>query len=402
MLERYAAAAVKGLIVGLFSVAGPMAVLLDAAERAGLTFAETMVWMAGSYGVCGLFTILLAWRTRLPVIIAWSIPGAVLIGSVMSHYEFSEMIFAYIATAVLVLVSGWLGLGDRLLAILPPAIVMGMLSGVLFPFLIRVPELILNDPLVSGVPVLAFFLVGIIPVLRRRVPPILAAALAGVFFLLLFRGQEWNLVWRGFNVPQLFLPQLSGSVLLDVSLPIFLFIVGVNHIQAVSLLKEFQYSVVGRQLNAWVGYTGLTASFLGGSPVSLAGTLMSILAPSKNDRREDLWFGAFVFGFLFLFIAAFAPLVVQLRGLLPADLLGTLAGLALLPVIAQTMRTAVGEVSRSPAGLVAFCVTLSGIEALGLNAPLWGLLSGFAIHGLALYQEKLSANSSSVSKQTSR
>ena len=381
-IKRYLTPTVKGIMLALFSMAGPMAVLLDAANRGGLSFEDTMVWMAGSYGVSGLCTIYLARRTKLPVVLAWNIPGAVLIGSVLPHYEFPQMVFGYLATALLVLVSGWLGLGDQLLKVISPAVVMGILSGVLIPFLLRVPQFVLDAPLLCGVPVVAYFAVSTIPALKKTVPPILAAALSGVVLALTAAPTGAELTWMGFNRPHWFLPQPTGAILLDVTLPVFLFIVGVNHVQSISILRQFDYPAPGRMLNQWVGFAGLAAGLMGGSPISLGGTLMSILSPGPGERREDLWFSAMVFGIIFFGIGLFASTVVQLRGFLPADLLATLAGLALFQVVTHTLRAAVGDTSHATAGLAAMIVTLSGIQPLGWGAPLWGLVCGLFVQYL--------------------
>ena len=74
----------------------------------------------------------LAWRQ--PLVFFWTIPGTVLVGPALGHLTFPEVVGAYIATGLLMLALGALGLVRRAMAAVPMPIVMGMVAGVFLQF----------------------------------------------------------------------------------------------------------------------------------------------------------------------------------------------------------------------------------------------------------------------------
>ena len=76
-------------------------------------------------------------------------PGTVLAGDALTHLSFGEVIGAYLATAVLVFLLGWTGLIGRIMAVLPPTIVMAMVAGIFLRFGLGLINAAVDDPLIS-------------------------------------------------------------------------------------------------------------------------------------------------------------------------------------------------------------------------------------------------------------
>src|SRR5262245_61525639 len=103
----YFANAVVGF---LFAASGPIAIILTIGTRGGLSPADLASWIFGAFFVNGLVSIAFCWRYRQPLVFFWTIPGAVLVGPALGHLSWPEVIGAYVATGVLMLVlglSGW-------------------------------------------------------------------------------------------------------------------------------------------------------------------------------------------------------------------------------------------------------------------------------------------------------
>jgi benzoate membrane transport protein len=82
---------------------------------------------------------------------------------------------------------------------------------------------------------------------------------------------------------------------------------------------------------------------------------------------------------VFYIIAGLAgSLIVGLFLALPTEATSALAGLALLPVLAVNFRQAFSHEETLLASVMAFIVTASGINFLGINSSFWGLLIGLA------------------------
>lgn len=76
-------AVVAGLVAVLISYAGPLLLVLQAAQAGHLTAAQVTSWVwaiSMGAGVCGVW---MSWRQRVPVVCAWNTPGAALLASAL-------------------------------------------------------------------------------------------------------------------------------------------------------------------------------------------------------------------------------------------------------------------------------------------------------------------------------
>src|SRR5699024_7769792 len=87
-----------------------------------------------SFVVGGLLSVALSFLYRQPMAGAFSIPGAILVGTALSNHRFEEIIGVYLITGLLILVLGLSGIVNKMMSLVPMPIVMGMVSGVLLPF----------------------------------------------------------------------------------------------------------------------------------------------------------------------------------------------------------------------------------------------------------------------------
>ena len=99
----YAASGFIGLV---FAASGPVAIILSVGTRGGLSPVELASWIFGVFFINGLITLGMSWRYRQPLCFFWTIPGTVLVGPSLQHLTFPEIIGAFYATSVLILVLG--------------------------------------------------------------------------------------------------------------------------------------------------------------------------------------------------------------------------------------------------------------------------------------------------------
>ena len=62
---------------------GPGFIVMNSAKAAGLSDPQAVSWLLAIYGFGGVATIFVSLRYRIPVVIAYSIPGAVLLGKLL-------------------------------------------------------------------------------------------------------------------------------------------------------------------------------------------------------------------------------------------------------------------------------------------------------------------------------
>lgn len=124
----------NGFIGWLFAVTGPVAIILAVGSNGGLSEAEIASWIFGVFFVNGLITLLFSGLYRQPLVSLWTIPGTVIVGQSLNHLTFPEVVGAFYATGVLMLVLGASGWVKRAMLLFPMPIVMGMVAGVFLRF----------------------------------------------------------------------------------------------------------------------------------------------------------------------------------------------------------------------------------------------------------------------------
>ena len=127
-------AVIAGFIATLISYAGPLVIIFHAAEQAHLSAVELSSWVwAISIGsaVLGAF---LSLKYKVPVVVAWSIPGSALLVTALPEIGLNQAVGAYLVSSLIIFAVGICGAFDRIISKLPSAIAAAMLAGILFSF----------------------------------------------------------------------------------------------------------------------------------------------------------------------------------------------------------------------------------------------------------------------------
>src|SRR6218665_2579275 len=127
----------SALVAVFVGFAASVAVVLAAAQAVGATPAQTVSWIAGLAIAKGLSSLWLSWRYRLPIICAWSTPGAALIAAT-SGIDLAAAIGAFLVAAVLMMLTAAFRPLGQLIERIPMPIAAAMLAGVIFRFVVAV------------------------------------------------------------------------------------------------------------------------------------------------------------------------------------------------------------------------------------------------------------------------
>jgi benzoate membrane transport protein len=366
---------VNGLVGFLFAVSGPLAILLTVATKGGLSETDINSWIFAGYGIGGGLSILFSLVYRQPIGMAWTIPGAVLIGPALSHLGFSEIIGAYLVTGVLITVMGLTGWIRKGMSVFPMAIVMGMVSGVFLPFCLNIITAFQDAPWIAISMVATFLTVLALPSVAKSLPPILAALIVGILVAMATDsiGLEQSL---SFSVvrPHLYLPTLSIKAMLELVIPLAIAVVVIQNAQGLAILKEAGYEPPVNTLTVASGVGSVLFGIFGAVPACVTGPVNAILNSSGATERR--YVGGITFGILLFLFGLFAPVATRLGLSLPPAFIGMLGGLAMIRVLQTAMSTAFG--GHCPLGaLVTFIVAFSDIVILNIGSAFWGLVFGF-------------------------
>lgn len=366
----------NALVAVLFGI-GPLAIMVSIARSGGLSESDLVSWAFGGYGITGLMSIAFALRYRQPLPMAWTIAGAVLVGPALERYSFAEIIGAYCAVGAVVTVLGMTGWIRRVMDVVPMPIVFGMVAGVFLKFALDIVGTFDHSFWLATIMVGTYVTTAAIPSAARVVPPLLAALATGIAFALATGGfAPGQSIPLKLATPNFYVPQFSLRAMVDLVIPLTVTVIGIHNAQGFVLARSKGIDAPVNFLTTMCGVSSFALAVFGSVPTCFAGPSLAMMTAS--GRKEHWYIGVIIFGALFLVIAAFAPTAIGLALAFPGALITIVAGLALFGVLRDSMTTAFAGEFRTGA-LVAFVVTVSGIQPFGIGAAFWGLVFGYLI-----------------------
>ncbi len=367
------AAWLAGLVAVLIAYTGPLVLVFQAAQNAGLDRATLASWIGALTVGSGLTTLPLCLWYRQPIVVAWSVAGSALLVGGLAHYPFPAAVGAYLAAGLAVALLGWSGLVRRLLALVPGPVVLGMLAGVLLRFGIGLFAALPQRPLLVVVMLVTFLA---LQRLAFRAPTVGALA-AGLLIAALTRDLHLHGLTLELARPRWVWPAFSVDALLGLGLPLFVLAVASQDAPGIAVLRAAGYDppVDGAVLVTGVGSV-LTAP-LGGHGLNLAALMGAICAGPEADPDPDRRYGAGVAAALwFLLFGAFGATAATLFARFPPALVAAVAGLAMTPALLSSLTGALAEPDERTGALFALLLTAADIRLLGIGAPFWGLALG--------------------------
>src|SRR5438552_4036755 len=163
--------AASALVAFLFSVTGPVAIILSIGAGGGLSEADIASWLFGGFFLNSLISIGFSIAYRQPLVFLWSIPGAVIVGPALGHLSFPEVIGAFLVSGAAMLLLGLSGWVRRAMDAVPMPVVMAMVAGVFLRFGVGLVHAFTEDlPIALGM-TLAWLVLSLAPRVARVVPP---------------------------------------------------------------------------------------------------------------------------------------------------------------------------------------------------------------------------------------
>jgi benzoate membrane transport protein len=370
----------NGFIGWLFAVTGPVAIILAVGSNGGLSEAEIASWIFGVFFFNGLITLLLSGLYRQPLVFFWTIPGTVIVGQSLTHLTFPEVVGAFYATGLLMLVLGASGWVKRVMQLVPMPIVMGMVAGVFLRFGLELIRAVFADTIIVGPMVAIWLILSAIPRLGRQIPPIIGALLVGASTTILF-GRFDAAATLQFELirPVIQAPVWSIAAMVELVVPLAITVLVVQNGQGFAVLKSAGHTPPINTVTLACGIGSVIAAIVGGVSTCLTGPTNAIVVSSGEQKRQ--YSAAMFVGCLALVFGLLAPTFTRLLLVSPKSLVTALAGLAMLRVLQTAFVTAFKE-RFSLGALLAFLVTVADVPLLNVGAAFWGLVAGFAISWL--------------------
>jgi len=372
--------AANALVAFIFAASGPVAIMLAVGTRGGMAESELASWIFGAFFVNGLISIAFCWIYRQPLVFFWSIPGIVLVGPALGHLRFPEIVGAYLACGVLMLVLGLSGWVKRFMDAVPMPIVMAMVAGVFLRFGLDLVFAIRDAFWIAAPMTVVFLALSASPRLARVLPPVIGALAVGALMVAAL-GQFDTHGAQALSVvhPHLYAPAFSWEAMVELVVPIAITVLVVQNGQGIAVLRAADHQPPVNAITAACGAGAIVSGMVGTVSTCLTGPVNAILTASGEKHRH--YTAGILVGVLALAFGLLSPVFTRLLLATPKAFIAALAGLAMLRVL-QTAFTISFRGRFTLGALVTFLVTVADVAIFNVGAPFWGLVLGVAVSWL--------------------
>ena len=368
--------ALAAVVVGFAST---ILVVMQAAEAVGANEAQKISWAAMLCFAMGGLTLWLSWRHKMPMIIAWSTPGAALLATSAHGVAYTSALGAFAVAGLLAALTGLIAPLARGIERIPSSVASAMLAGVLMSYVLKVPAASLAMPWQVVPLVIGFFVLRLWkPMWTVPIVVVLGLGLAAFSGLMNFNTSDFAVARPTYDWPA-----FSFAAIISLGLPLYLVTMASQNLPGFAVLRASGYQPPVASALITTGLASTLLSPFMGPQVNMAAITASLTTgPDTHPDPSQRWKVALPYGALYAWVGLAAGLFVKVLGALPNDLVHAIAGLALFSPLMGAVQAMMKEPNEIEAALVTFLITASSIVIVGIGAPFWGLVIGLVIWGL--------------------
>lgn len=370
---------IAGIVSVIVNYGGTFILVFQAAKSANLSPELTASWVwSVSIGV-GITGLYLSWRTREPIITAWSTPAAAFLVVTLATTPYAEAVGAYVLSALAFVLLGLSGYFEKLIRLIPPGIAAGLLAGILLQFGISAFSNVSLDPLLAGV------LIFVYVTLKRLTPRYAVVGILIVGMLLLIYQNRIDLTGVTLEVaaPIFTFPEFSFNASLSVALPLFIITLTGQYMPGMLVLRNDGYKTSANPIVTVTGLGSLLMAPFGSHAFNIAAITAAICTgPESHHDASKRWIAGITASVVYILVGVFGVTLAAVFLAFPATFISTLAGLALLGTIGGSLANALADVKTREASLITFIASAANIKFLGIGGAFWGLVIGLITYGV--------------------
>lgn len=365
---------ISAFVAAIVGFGGTLAIIIAAADAVGATQVQTASWVTAICLAMALETAWLSWRTKMPVITAWSTPGAALIAA-SSGFTIGEAVGAFLVTGVLLVLTGLIKPLTQLISRIPASVASAMLAGIVVTFAINAAKTVPSDPWLILPLIAAFFLI-------RLYNPALSVlvVLVGGGLAAFLTGRVGGLPAPELSTLTLIAPEFTATAIIGLAVPLYLVTMASQNLSGLAVLRAAGYHPEPGPLIGVTGLFSVLSAPFGASTTNLAAISAAICTgPDVHPDMKERWKTGPFYALAYVVFAAFGASLVAIFAVLPPSLIVLVAGLALMASLANALAIALKDEHHRMAATTAFVVTASGLTLLGVGSAFWGLVAGMVV-----------------------
>lgn len=373
---------VSAFVAAIVGFGGTLAIVIAAAVAVGATQLQTASWVTALCLAMAFETAWLSWRTKMPVITAWSTPGVALIAA-SSGFSMNEAVGAFLIAGALLVATALFRPLTTLISRIPASVASGMLAGIVVTFATEAAKTVPLDPWLIVPLIAAFF------VLRLINPAIsVLAVLIGGGAAAFLTGRVGGLPTPEISTLTWIWPEFSAGAAFGLAVPLYLVTMASQNLSGLAVLRASGYEPDPAPLIGVTGFFSVLTAPFGASTTNLAAISAAICTgPDVHPDPAERWKTGPFYALAYLIFALFGASLVAIFAVLPQSLIALVAGLALLGPLTNALSIALQKENERMAATVTFAVTASGLVLFGIGSAFWGLVAGLAVLALDRFKK---------------
>ncbi len=363
-----------GFVASLVGLTSSMAIVFTAARALGANDAELTSWV---WAICigmGVMSIAGSLWLRMPVMIAYSTPGAAILATMKpGEFTMAQGVGAFILCALVITVVGFSGIFEKLMDRIPVALASALLAGALTRFALNGFSDAKTAPWLVVITTLTYVLMRWLAP-RYAVMAVLAVGIVTAVVSNTFKTDElrWSIAKPIYTAPSFTL-----SALVSIAIPLFIVTMAGQNLPGVAAIRNAKYDI---PISKAIGSTGVGTMILapfGAYALNLSAITAAIcMEPASHEDPKRRYTAAISNGGFYLLAGIFGTSITGALKAFPPELVHIIAALALLPTIGANLSSATRDENRREAAMLTFLITLSGVTVAKIGAPFWGVVAG--------------------------
>jgi benzoate membrane transport protein len=379
-------AVIAGITAIIVGYAGPTVIIFQVAENVTLTDGQIASWIWAYSVGSALIAIYGSWKTRQPLLMAWSTPGIAFLVFAIEGYEFSEAIGAFLISNLIILLIGYFGWFQKVMALVPLSVAAALSAGILLPFAMQGIDGWRTEPLIVASMFITFFVVRFFSS-RWAVASVLLVG--GVICVATGKANmdEFELA---LTTPVLTQPTFDLGSIVDIAIPLTVLALTGQYLPGLAVLKSYGYKPDNDQIVRQCGFVSLLFAPFGCHNITPSSLIAGIVAgPEANEDPSKRYWAAIVAGGVYIIFGSLATSFVLLFSSLPSEAIFALAGISLLAAIAHSLSTAMKEgMDDILTPTFVFIVAISDFEIFSIGSVFWAIVIGLALSLVQRFKKK--------------
>lgn len=366
------------LVAALVGYGSTIALVLAAAAAVGATADQTTSWVLAICLAKALGSAWLSSWNRVPVVLAWSTPGAALIAAT-TGVSMGQAVGAFVLAGGLVALTAMVRPLGRLVAAIPDGIAAAMLAGVLLPFCLK------GAGAAEAAPGLVLPMVAVFALVRLWNPAVavLAALASGVALAFGTGAAVMPVLAFPAPAPVFIWPEWEPAVLIGLGVPLYLVTMASQNLPGFAVMRAAGYTPPVTRALAVTGGISTVSALFGAHTVNMAAITAAIcMGEDVHPDRDQRWRVGLAYAGIWVLLGLCSPAILVLLAALPPQVMGALVALALLGPLMGALAGAYAALPTRFAATITLAVSASGVTVLGVGAAFWGLVAGLVIFAL--------------------